>query len=160
MSIVSGSAGRIERLGRDRMRARLARRTPAEIASLLSDARTPLGTQPAAFGLATHLGEVLGVDPRMLRANDRLDDILRVRSDEVPEVSGREWTASGLKGSIVVCSYDIMHLVETSADQTKWRAKWASLGTPPRNEEAWIDIILSMSVGEFLNFFGEIAKDP
>lgn len=158
MSIVSGSAGRIERLGRERVRERLAAHTPADVESLLTDAGTPDGLISAARALATRLGAVLDVDPRLLRASDQLGDLLRVRADELPSVSSLDWAEAGLKDSIVVFSYDIMHMVETQSDKAKWRAKWDSLTPPPRSEEAWIDLILSMSVGEFLSFFAEIAK--
>lgn len=140
------------------MQERLAARTPAELGSLLTDAGTSQSFRSAATVLATRLGAVLEIDPKLLRANDQLGDLLRIHSDELPFVTSQEWAESGLEGSVVVCSYDIMHIVETQSDKAKWRAKWASLPAPPRNEEAWIDLILSMSVGEFLSFFAEIAK--
>jgi hypothetical protein len=106
----------------------------------------------------TQVGSVLGVDPGVFRAEDQLGVLLRGEADELPSIDSNQWRGAGLPMHVTVHSYDVMHLVETFSDRSKWKARWASLKKPPRNEEQWIDLILAMTMGEFLNFFAPLAK--
>jgi hypothetical protein len=149
---------RIERAAQARVRERLAQRVPRPTLDLLRDASLPVDLHSTATALVTRAGLVLGVDPCLLRAEDRLGEILRVDAEELPSIQPDEWRRAGLPMRVTVHSYDLMHLVETFSNRSKWKARWASIPGPPRNEEQWIDRILAMTVGEFLNFFAPLGK--
>jgi hypothetical protein len=158
-SALNRGASKLEGAARARVRQRFAQRASMATSDLLSSASIPVDLRGAATDLVTRVGSVLGVDPGTLRAEDRLGEVLRVNSEELPSIKSDDWGQAGLPMYIVVHTYDLMHLVETYSDRLKWKAKWASLPAPPRNEEQWIDLILVMTVGEFLSFFAPLAKN-
>lgn len=150
-------ASRIDAAARRRVQERMGERASLPPAALLQDAGIPGADWEAAATLLSGLGEVLGVDPNRLRAQDRLSEVLRVDSVELPGLGPDDWKRAGLTTHIVVFAYDIMHLVERFSDRRAWKKKWTSLPDPPRKEEDWVDLILEMRLGEFLAFFTPLA---
>jgi hypothetical protein len=139
-------------------RGRLLARGPGRAADLL--ALAPSAHAAVAQRLAAGLAAALGVPADRLRAADRLEALLRVTRDELPEISAEDWRDSGLAGAIQVHPYDVMWLVESTASRQGWAAQRATLPAPPRTEEEWIDCILGMRVDEFLRFFALAAPAP
>lgn len=142
----------------ERVRQRLNVRDPIPASQILADSGLDSSLIREGTTLINNLAKLLGVDAARLRADDRLEDLVRVNAQELTSVSPDSWRRAGLRGFIVVHVYDIMHMVETFSDYHKWKEKWASLLNPPRNEEQWIDLILDMTVSEFVNFFAPLAK--
>jgi len=158
MNWLNSTVSRIDKAAKERVRQRLAQRTEVAIPDLLEQAAVPSGLRDVATNLAIQLGRILGSEAGVLRADDRLDVLLRVDAQELPSISADEWGEARLKQRLIVHSYDIMHLVETFSDGDKWKQKWTTLAIRPQSEEQWIDLILVMTVGEFLNFFAPLAR--
>lgn len=154
----SRGAGRIEDAAEHQVRRRLAERASVEVQQLLEQGSVPPALLSAATSLVEQFAKILGVEAGQLRATDRLEDLLRVEAHELPSINSRDWKRAQLDKTIVVHAYDIMHLVETSSDRSKWKQKWSSLPTPPQSEEQWIKTILSMDIAEFLLFFAPLRK--
>jgi hypothetical protein len=153
------SLRKIERLARARMVSRLESREPIPVARIVQESLPGNGQHAErANALIISLAKLLQVEPTSLRPDDRLGELLKVTAEEIPEVSLDEWDHTGLKKFIVLGAYDLMHLVEAWSDRKSWSRKRDSLVQPPRNEEEWLDLILDMSVADFLRFFAPLAK--
>ncbi len=138
------------------VRQRLAMRPVTSVETILSECGVQPGRKAAALRLLVGLEEVIGIEPGHLMPSDRLGDLMRVRKEELgPELSLRSWEKAGLKDFIEAFSYDIMHLVERLSTRAGWKRKWKELSPRPRNEEGWLNMIMAMTLCEFLLFFSE-----
>lgn len=151
-------ATKITRAAKRRVRERLADRSPASIDDILDGSLVKSSSRGDAVDLLARVGAVLGVDPAVLRADDRLGALLEVRAEEMPSITSSEWRSAGLHGRVVVHIYDIVHIISRYSDRRRWNEKWRSLEDPPESEEESIDLILAMTIRDFLEFFAPLAK--
>ena len=57
--------------------------------------------------------------------------------------------------SVEVFGYDIMYLVETRSERRLWNLQRNLLERPPQSEDEWIDLIMTMTVGDFVTYFAK-----
>lgn len=140
------------------VRRRLDHREHVAPESILEASGIPADLAGPAMDLLRGLSQVIGIDPGRLRPDDVLGDLLRVGRNDLPEVSARDWEKAEFHEFVEVHSYDIMYLVEQHSDWKRWRENYNQMANPPRNEEEWIDLIMSMTMSEFLSTFAPMSK--
>jgi hypothetical protein len=149
---------RVERAGRERVAERLKTRSRQSVDSLVARAGIP---EAKGREVIEELARILGVSPGVLRAQDRLHELCRVSSAELPYVAAEDWEASGFSEQMVeIGGYDIIYLAETQTSKSAWKAYWDGLDPHPGSEEQWIDIFMGMRVDEFLRFTAGVTNAP
>jgi hypothetical protein len=148
---------RILRESRSVVRARLADRTPSPVGAELWT-YVPPALAPRARRLLTALGASLQLDVDRLRPTERLVDVLTVTPNELRTVTKAEFRRTGLTSFVQSFPYDIMYVLEKSADRQLWREARRTLPRPPKNEEQWIDTFMGMTVVDFLSFFASAMR--
>lgn len=118
---------------------------------LLTRPEAPLAVHdPSAAASAVALAGILGVKIEHLRLDDRLQDILRVHRDDLPADVRAMMGKLGLREVIDPFAFDLLDLVERRFREQRARAQRLAFHPIPKNEEEWIDRILSMTVNELL----------
>lgn len=136
-------------------RTRLASRSVNPLEQLLGAAQLEGDRAAAGTTLLRELGIVLGADPRLLRADDILQDLLRVNLSQLAldANEARAWSRHDLRNQIEPFAYELMALLERLATKDGWRSQWRTLQPRPRSEDEWLDRIMRMNVAEFIAFF-------
>lgn len=142
-----------------RARERLQQRQLRSVAEVLTECHMAPGLVAKATVVLERLADVLGVKPGLLQSQDTVGDLFRVYKSEIPPAAATGWAKIGFGDYVEPFSYELMWALERLSDRKRWTKLHASLKPPPKNEEAWIDAILSMSVETLLDAFGPLVKD-
>lgn len=137
------------------VRSRLAGRAPWAPEKVLAECGLSPDLVPRSMILLERLAEVLQIDPGRLRGSDRIGDLLRVPVRALSDAAANTWRRRAGGDHVEVFGYDLMYLVETLSDREAWRLEWSRLEHPPRVEDEWIDRMMTLSVGEFLEYFAK-----
>ncbi len=149
---------RITEAANDQLRRRLGKRSPLPMRELILESGVPEVFVLRAERLLAGIGEELDVDPRLLRWDDRLDDLLRIQRNDLNTVTLNQWERAGLKEYIDVFSYGLMDKIDELSERSEWEKWYAGLPDPPGNEEEWVDLLMSMNVRELLNVFAPVVR--
>lgn len=144
---------RAKEVARDRLRVR----PELSASEIVASCPIPVGEARSAERMLVALGKVVQVKPGQFRADDRLGDLLTVDISSLTQ--GLPVNTDGdPTQKIEVLGYDIFAMLEEVCDRSRWRAQMTSNGLNSRNEDAWIDHIMQMTLSDFLLFFGPLVR--
>lgn len=145
----------VQTKAREVVRSRLLDRTRLSVEEMLTDCSPPPELIPRAKTLLLGLADIIQVSAGHLRCSDVLGDLLRVPSEALGDAAATAWRKSGMGDSVEVFGYDIMYLVETRSERRLWNLQRNLLERPPQSEDEWIDLIMTMTVGDFVTYFAK-----
>lgn len=150
--LFAGDVKRLTAQAEQHVRERLDRRPIWPVDALLERSGVEARLRTRANLLLEMLATVLRVDPGTLRPDERLTEMLCVSGGALGPGSTEVLARYGPQEAIEVFGYDILHLLETKSDPELWTKQWSSLPSQPKGEDDRLDVILAMTLGEFLSF--------
>ena len=127
---------------------RLSGRAELPLPALAAETRAV--SPAAAIILLDTLGRTLGVPPGKLRANDSLEFLFAVRSEEpadgAPEARDADGSADGedaLSGTLLA---ELRRVTVRSA----WERMSRTITPPPRGDRQWLSVMLGLRVDEWV----------
>ena len=143
----------IEQQARTVIRERIGSRPPRTVDTVLIECGVTRELEPRARIILEPMAGMIGVDPGGLRSSDSLADLVGASRVDLPPSAAVLLDQHGIGDRIHVFSYELMYRLETLSTAEGWRRLHESLPSPPRDEEAWIDVIVSMDLCEFVKQF-------
>ncbi len=135
------------------VREKLTKRGEYPVEQLLIDCNIPENYRSESLFLIKRIGELLGQTKNKLLPDELLSTILRVKKIEFSPSQYNAWEKEGLLEYIEVFGDDILAIVEKYSVPKKWESAWECKNAPPKNDDEWIDFILSIEFCKFLHFF-------
>lgn len=147
--------GRVLSRAKSLVRSRSNRRAPEPVAQIFDYAGISVHHREACAVLLDALGAHLGIDPRVLRASDKLGDVLGVAKSELQlsQEEASEWEKWGFEERLEPHSYELLETLQQITTQEGWRAQWNTLSAPPRSDDQWLNFIMGMTIADFVSFF-------
>jgi hypothetical protein len=143
------NTSKVSTAAKARVRDRLRERPKEPITNSIT-AQIPASDSKTATTLANDLAVLIGVDVEHLRAGDRLRNILRVHTDELPENVRPLVPRVGLGDVVDPFAFSLLDFVEKRIGKDRSRMQRPAFMPRPKNEEQWIERILDMTVADFL----------
>lgn len=149
---------RVRAAMRQHVRTFLDARAPRQVHEIIREAGIQETTTGQAQTLLLILGEVLEVDFRLLRADDRLDHLLKVPAGLAEAGARMSHGQRRRDRPLDFFSLDLVERLALASDKRAWELARASLPHPPTSEESWADLLSTMTIREFLCFFAPTVR--
>jgi hypothetical protein len=156
--VANKEATDVVKYAKQRIRDRLAQREVISAQSLLDQCQLDTESVIGARVLLSRLGEALQIAPGTLRPSDKFSEVFRVPHSDLGGAASSVLTRYRYPDPIEPFSYDVLYVVDTTSTKAKWEKQRVTLTSPPNNEDEWLDLIMAMSLQDFLRFFGPMAK--
>jgi hypothetical protein len=108
--------------------------------------------------LVENIAKVIEVNPELLRPDDKIIELIRVRFEDLDEKGQRAWKKSKrlLGDHLDVGIYGISEEIEQFTDSEAMENNLVKLREDkrPKSEDEWIEFILPMTLEEIISFFG------
>lgn len=148
------TAHKIYRAAAEVVRSRICDRPVIPVETLITGLSIPVGFHGRAASIWSAVAKLWGVGEGQLRADDRFAEVCRVVRSDLPDLPPSAWEEAGLKVGLDVHPYDLMHIAERALDREEWEEVRLSVSQdPPSTEEAWVELIMTMTLGEFVAAF-------
>ncbi len=135
------------------VREKLTKRDEYPVEQLLIDCNIPEQYRNESIFLIKRIYELLGQTKNKLHPDELFSTILRVQKADFSPSQHKAWEKEGLLEYIEVFGDGIFAIVEKHSAPERWNSAWRGMSTPPKNEDEWIDYILSTTLCKFLHFF-------
>lgn len=146
-------------LAEARARERIALRAPWTIEEVVRACELSQALNRRGALLLSGLAEIVEVNPGAFRPDDRLGDLLRVNRNELDIEAAQILSRDGIGKYVEVFGYRIVDLIQKLSVPSRWGKQMGNLASVPRSEDEWIDMIMEMSICEFLQFFSPALQD-
>ena len=143
---------KIEEAAREKVLCRLRSRPKLSVPEVIETCGLDHEQGRRAEMILESMESVLGIPTAGISPNDRLRDVFRVYKSEFDAIPAG-WDRTQLGDYIEVFAYDLMNMLERLSTRSAWAEKRLKLPSPPSNEEEWIDLVLEMTLCDFLRFF-------
>ena len=157
-AVANKEATDVVKYAKQRIRDRLGEREAISAPSLLDQCQLDTTSALGAEVLLYRLCAALEIGPGTLRPSDKFAEVFSVAHSDLGGKAIAVLTRYGYPDPIEPFCYDILHVVDTTSTKAKWEERRATMTSPPTNEDEWLDLIMAMSLKEFLRFFGPMAK--